>query len=187
MKRIVCSFLLVTLLLNACSAISQTPQTAPPATTEAPTFVPTTPAPSNPGECGYQWAYQDLPALSARFQQSIQVLHPDAQATAFAFGENCVRADGSSTFLPMETDFNVTVPVNDLKSESDLGQWTVEVMEVITAIPPEQIVGPRPGRVSLTFRSGSEQAGLNFYIDQYRELPAGLSVAEVFRALKTAQ
>jgi hypothetical protein len=57
-------------------------------------------------------------------------------------------------------------------------------MEVIQNIPPEQIVGPRPGRVSVTFTAGTAQSGVNFYIDRYRALPAGLSNAEIYKALQ---
>jgi hypothetical protein len=188
MQRIFQMFFFWTLILSACSAIPAAPQTVPAAVTESPLPLPTTAVPdSNPGECGYQWAYQDLPELSSTFQQSIQGLQPEAEANAFAFGENCVRTDGSSTFLPMETDFNITLQVSDLTNETSLGEWVVKVMQVITAIPPELIVGPRPGRVSLMFRSRSKQQGINFYINQFQELPPGLSNAEIFQALKTSQ
>jgi hypothetical protein len=138
--------------------------------------------------CGYQWAYQNLPELSSSVQKSIQALQPEAQATAFAFGENCIRADGSvAGFTAMETDFNITLPVAELTDESELGEWIIKVMQVITAIPPDQIVGPRPGRVSLSFQSGGEQKAVNFYINQYQELPPGLSSAEIFQALQVSQ
>jgi hypothetical protein len=82
--------------------------------------VPTVPS-SNPQDCGYQWAQQALPELSSAFLQSIQALQPEAQANAFAFGENCIHADGTATFLPMETDFNITLQVTDVSNESELG------------------------------------------------------------------
>lgn len=145
-------------------------------------------APPDTQSCAYQWAYQDLPELSSSFQQSLQALQPEAQATAFAFGENCILPDGSiGRFLPMETDFNITLQVSDLNGESELGDWIVKVMQVITAIPPEQIVGPRPGRVSLTFQSGGNQKVVSFYINQYQELPPGLSSAEIFQQLQVPQ
>lgn len=218
MQNIFRIVILASMLLSACSSIPAAPGTPLPATTEAPLPISTTSipdpkpvstiatphidqppnpdvgltsvtsAPSDPGACGYQWAYQDLPELSASFQQSIQALQPEAQANAFAFGENCVGADGSIvSFSAMETDFNVTLQVSDLTNQSDLGEWVVKVMDVITAIPPEQIVGPRPGRVSLIFQSGSEQQGINFYINQYQELPSGLSSAELYQSLQTSQ
>ena len=143
-----------------------------------------TQVPANPLECGYQWAYKDLPELSSSLQQSIQGLQPEAQANAFAFGEDCVRADGSATFTAMETDFNITLQVDDVYNESDLGGWTVKVMRVIESIPLDQIVGPRPGRVTIVFQSGDDEQNVIFYIDQYRKLPPNLSNLQIFAALK---
>lgn len=148
----------------------------------------TTAAPPEPQDCGYQWAYQDLPELSSSFQQSIQALQPEAQANAYAFGENCILADGSvGQFLAMETDFNITLQVDDLANETSLGEWIVKIMQVIENIPAEQIVGPRPGRVSITFLAGADQKIVNFYIDQYQALPSGLSSAEIFQAVQAPQ
>jgi multidrug efflux pump subunit AcrB len=145
-----------------------------------------TPAP-NSQDCGYQWAQQSLPELSTAFQESIQALQPQALANAFAFGENCMHADGTATFLPMETDFNITLNVTDISNESDLGQWIVKVMQVVQNIPPDQIVGPRPGRVTISFQSTAGQKNINFYIDQYRALQPGLSSADIYKALQTPQ
>ena len=147
----------------------------------------TTVAPPDQLGCAYQWAYQDMPELSSEFLRSIQEIQPEAQASAYAFGENCIRADGTSTFGAMETDFNITLQVTDLSSDSELGDWIVKVMEVITSIPPDQIMGPRPGRVSMTYQSSGEQKTVNFYIDQYQALPPGLSGAEIYQALQVPQ
>ena len=144
-----------------------------------------TPIPPIIGNCGYQWAYKDLPELSADFQKSIQALQPEAQASAFAFGEDCVYADGSATFLAMETDFNITLKVTDSASEAELGEWIVKVMQLILNIPKDMIVGPRPGRVGIAFQAGSSQKSVTFYLDQYQALPLGLSSAEIYQALQT--
>jgi len=168
------------ILLNACSLpLTQTPPTLPATLTPTPS--------SGFGNCGYQWAQKDLPELSAEFQQAIRELQSEAQANAFAFGEDCVYADGTKTFTAMETDFNITLQVNDLTNEGDLGEWIMKVMRVIENIPNEKIEGSRPGRVSLAFQAGNEQQFVNFYIDRYRALPAGLSNAEIYQALQTPQ
>jgi len=146
----------------------------------------TTAAPEDPG-CAYQWAYEDVPKLSGDFQQSIQQLQDEAQASAFAFGENCVHADGRTDFIAMETDFNVTLQVNELSNEDELGEWIVKVMQVIDNIPKETIVGPRPGRVSISFQSRGDQMFANFYIDQYQSLPSGLGNGEIYQALQLPQ
>jgi hypothetical protein len=180
MKKPRCTLLLLILLLSACSLpLTRTPPTHPATLTPTPE--------SYGGNCGYQWAQKALPELSGEFQQAIQQLQPEAVATAFAFGEDCVYADGHAVFSAMETDFNITFQVSDLSNESDLGEWIVKVMQVIENIPPEKVEGPRPGRVSLEFRSGSEQKFVNFYIDQYQALPTGLSNAEIYQALQTPQ
>jgi hypothetical protein len=188
MQRIFGRLLFLTFILSACNIGVAPPPAVPVSTTQAPAPIPTTPAPSGSEQCGYQWASQTLPELSNSFQQSIQVLQTGAQANAYAYGENCVRADGTiASFSAMETDFNVALQVNDLTNEADLGDWIVKVMQVITAIPKEQIVGPQPGRVTITFQSNESQKVLNFYINQYQALPAGLSNSDIYKALQTPQ
>jgi hypothetical protein len=202
MKRTFLSFLFLTLVLCACSPSIPTPQAAPPSPTAAPFTATTpildqpvdpvagevTPISPRPQDCGYQWANQDLPELSSSFQGAIQAFQAEAQASAYAFGENCIRADGSiAAFLPMETDFNVSLRVDDLANESVLGKWIVQVMQVIENIPPEQIAGPRPGRVSIVFQSSTAQTVINFYINQYKALPPDFNYAEIYEALKSLQ
>ena len=215
MQRVFRTFLFWTLVLCACSTSVASPQPVPPIATDAPSAFPTTAVPDpklivtlstphidqpadpngsmatnspSPQDCGYQWANQDLPELSSSFQESIQELQPEAQANVYAFGENCMLADGSvSSFGAMETDFNVTLQVNDLANESDLGEWIVRVMQVIENIPPEQIAGPQPGRVSIIFQSNSDQKVVNFTIYQYQALASGLSNSEIYLALQVPQ
>lgn len=166
------------ILLNACSLpLTPTPPALPATLTPTPE--------SYGGNCGYQWAQKALPELSGEFQQAIQQLQSEALANAFAFGEDCVYADGHAVFSAMETDFNITLQVVDLGNESDLGEWIVKVMQVVESISPEKIEGPRPGRLSVEFRSGSEHQFVNFYIDQYQALPDGLSTTEIYQALQT--
>jgi hypothetical protein len=188
MRRVCQSLFLLTLILSACSLPAASPPPPLPSPTEAPLVSPTTAVPPDTQNCGYQWAHSDLPELSSDFQESIQALEPGAQASAYAFGENCILPDGSiGRFLPMETDFNVMLPVDDLANEAVLGRWIVRVMEVIESIPADQIAGPRPGRVSILFESSTAQAVINFYIDQYQALPAGLNHEEVYYALQSQQ
>jgi hypothetical protein len=202
MKRIFLSFLFLTLVLCACSPSIPSPQAAPPSPTAAPFTATTpildqpvdpvagevTPISPRPQDCGYQWANQDLPELSSSFQGAIQALQAEAQANAYAFGENCIRSDGSiAAFLPMETDFNVSLRVDDLANESVLGKWIVQVMQVIENIPAEQIAGRGPGRVSIVFQSATAQSKIIFDAYKYQALPAGLSNAEIYKALKSPQ
>ena len=96
--------------------------------------------------------------------------------------------DGSvGGFGAMETDFNISLQISDLTNESDLGEWIVKVMQVIMAIPKEQIVGPQPGRVSIIFQSSGDQKAVNFSINQYQALAPGLSTSEIYQALQVPQ
>lgn len=141
--------------------------------------------PSNSQGCAYQWANQDLPELSEQFLAMLQKVQPEAQGNAYAFGENCIREDGSATFLPMETDFHVILQAGSLLDESELGDWIVKVMQVIENIPPDQLTGSRPGRVDMVFQSNGEEKRLQIYIDQYRALEPGLSSQEIYQALQS--
>jgi hypothetical protein len=87
----------------------------------------------------------------------------------------------------METDFNVTIPVGDLSDEAALGEWIVKIMQVIENIPPDQIIGPNPGRVSIFFESNGQQQSVTFYINQYQALAPGLSPEEIYQNLKSSQ
>ena len=195
MRRMFSTFLFWTLVLSACATKVPSPSAAastfaiPTTAISSPTLdTETTAVPIKPQDCGYQWSHSDLPELSNNFQQSIQALQPKATASAYAFGENCIRQDGTvADFLAMETDFNVTLHVDDLANESVLGKWIVQVMHAIENIPADQIAGPRPGRVSIVFQSSTAQAVINFYINQYQELPSSLNYAGIYEALKTLQ
>jgi hypothetical protein len=188
MQRIGRAFLFWTLILCACSTGVSSPPPAPPSTVPPIIASPDTVQTPNPQDCGYQWATQALPELSSNLQASLQALQTGAQANAYAFGENCMLADGSiGGFSAMETDFNITLQVNDLTNESDLGEWILQAMLVIESIPRDQIVGPQPGRVSMLFQSNGDQKALNFYVNQYQALPSGLSNSEIYQALQIPQ
>lgn len=206
MRRIVHPLLLLTLLLGACSPRISTPQpdSAPGANpSDLPTTdtssVPTVPVephidqppdgstPQSNETCAFMWATQSLNDLTLDFQAAIKNLNPEAESYAYAFGEDCIYQDGHKTFGAMETDFNVTMPVTDLADENALGEWIVKVMDVINDLPAEKIAGPKPGRVSIYFTSGTDQKAINFYIDRYRTLNPGMSGWEIYQALLAMQ
>jgi hypothetical protein len=173
-KGIFRTLLFWSLILGACTTGVSFPQTVPPLTTEASPALPTTGVPSNPQECGYQWAYKDLPELSSSFHQSILVLHPEAQASAFAFGENCVHSDGSADFIAMETDFNVHLPVAELTDYGSFGNWISQVIGIVEQLPSNLLLGPQPGVLEFKFiKSEAEFLYARVPIQQYRETAGG--------------
>jgi hypothetical protein len=55
--------------------------------------------------CYYEWSTQELPGLTESLRTELTKLNSDIEARAYAFGEDCVEASGTTTFLQMETDF----------------------------------------------------------------------------------
>jgi hypothetical protein len=185
MSKIFATLIFSALILGACSTGIASPQAIPPSPTEAPVISPTITLTSTPVVCNFQETTKDLPELSSSFQQSIQALQPEAQARAYAFGENCVGwGRNIVSFSARGTVFSVSLQVDDWANESVLGKRIVQVMEVIEKIPAEQIAGPSPVQVNIAFRSSTDRF-IYFSIDQYKELPSGLNYAEIYEAVKT--
>jgi hypothetical protein len=96
---------------------------------------------SIPQQCAYTWAYRDAPELTQKLDAAVKALNPEASARAQFFGEDCVYADGQSTFGAMETDFYINLPIDDLTNQDAFGNWMVEVMPIVAQIPREKIQG----------------------------------------------
>jgi len=204
------TLLLLSLVLGACTTSIPTPQTLP-----APTATETVTTPSSPkiittvrtphidpgpdGEfpgttevpsttqCGYQWAYQDLPELSMQFDQAIKAIIPNSTSHATAFGENCVTADGQIVrFAAMETDFYVIAAVDSLEDRAIFGNWIAEVMQTINNFSHDQLAGPNPGFVAYRFeKSGAEFINIRVSIQQYNETANGKTGEELFQMFYT--
>src|SRR5208337_4299561 len=103
-------------------------------------------------------ATQNLPDLSVQVDNAIKQLQPDASGRAEAYGENCVYASsGQSTFSAMETDFYITVNVESLKDDNELGSWVLSSMKIVKALPSDAIAGPQAGFVEFTFKTADDQ------------------------------
>ena len=120
------------------------------------------------GGCGYQWAYQDDPELTAKVDEAIRQLDPAATARAQQFGENCVYEDGHTTFSALETDFYVHRPIEDLTDNESFGNWMAQVMPLITQIPREELKGNNDGFVEFWFnKSETEHLVVRVPIQKY--------------------
>ena len=115
---------------------TQTPTTIETVITEPPAM-----EESGPAQCAYTWAYRDTPELTEKLDAAVKALNPTTSGRAQLFGEDCVYADGHSTFGAMETDFYVRSPADDLTNEEAFGNWMAQVMPIITEIPREELEG----------------------------------------------
>ena len=132
--------------------------------------------------CAYNWASENLPELTQKLDSPMRALNAKARARAEAFGEDCIYADGHSTFGAMETDFYIQLRVDDLYNEAAFGNWISQVMTVIEQIPPEEIRGPQPGFVEFRFtKSDTEQIIVRIPIKDYRDKAGDKSGKELFR------
>lgn len=132
------------------------------------------------GNCYYTWAYQDAPELTNKLDTSVKALNPNANATATLFGEDCTYEDGSSTFGVMETDFTIRLAVDDLSKHEEFGDWIKKVMQIVTAIPREEIQG-NYGFVEFWFvKSETENIIMRVPIQKYIEEAKDKTGAELF-------
>ena len=183
--RLVVLLVFVSQAISACSPRPPSPAPAgtgaaqpPPTAIPSPTIVPGGGATG----CYYVWATRELPELAEKLQAELAVEDPRIRAGAYAFGEDCRREDGTVTFLPMETDFRVQIPVQSLADEGVLGDWISRVMLIVDAIPADELSGPRPGRAEFEFQvDGSDSLRINVELSRYRAEARGLAGAELFR------
>lgn len=132
--------------------------------------------------CAYVWASQDMPELSRKLNAQLQEISMNISGLAYAYGEDCVYADGHSTFSALETDFRVGVKVRAVSDKEALGNWIRKVMDVIVEIPPEELMGPRAGRVDFDFKQPDPaELIVTVPIDQYRREADNLKGAALLR------
>jgi hypothetical protein len=148
--------------------------------------LPSTGGVSNPDQpCAYVEARRGLPEVSAELVTRLRdAALPVETARAEAYGENCLAADNSVVrFAARETDFYVTLDVPDLGDEAALGQALEQSLAVIKGLPAGQL-GPNPGYIGVTFKSGTQVQNLWFTQTQSDALQAqGLGGAALYQAL----
>lgn len=180
---------LIWLILAACApaSIRTAPQhtsPTPKTSTATPVDAPTPQSGPSTG-CYYSWATRELPDLTAAFQAALISIHPRIQGSAYAFGEDCKHEDGTSTFLAMETDYRVRIPIKNLADEAELGGWVRRVVAIVEDLPPSLVVGTRAGRVEFEFQNpDSESLRISVDITRYRTETTGLDDSAIFRQFK---
>jgi hypothetical protein len=190
-RRFAIALIVIGFIVAACTPSEAGSDPQPPTASPVPDvpteFVPT-PLPITPTfeGCAYMWSTQDLPDLSRKLNISLQQISPDLSGMAYAYGEDCVYGDGHSTFSAMETDFRVGVRVKDIHDENALGDYIYKVMQVIIAIPQDELSGQQSGRVEFGFKQ-PDPAELFFTvpIDKYRREADDLRGAELLRLFYT--
>ena len=180
--------ILIISLLSACN-FPGTGVSAPPSETTVEAGVQQTVEPTQDYEstdCGFMWASNPLPELSGDFDKALKQVQPQASGYAEAYGENCIDNEGNVVrFLTMETDFHITLKVNDLEDKQVLGKLIEQVLAVVATYPPEETPGPQPGYVGITFEAPTDKIRLWFIQkDGESAIKNGLQGAELFNTLQ---
>jgi len=138
--------------------------------------------------CGYVWATQELPEVS----QDLRIYFLNAgldkfQVMAEAYGENCIREDGSPVrFLTMYTDVRVTLPAAQLQDEQRLAEQAETVLRMVLDYPPEKLPGSLEGYLGITFVDPQGQTENLWFKRLYGKaaLDKGLSGVELLTYLR---
>jgi len=138
-------------------------------------------------QCGYQWATQPLPDVTAELQQRLEKQNTlAADVNAAAYGENCVLADGTiARFLGKQTDLYFQVPVTDMEDTQNLGELAEGIILFVEDIPSDLLVGPNEGYIQINFSSAlGQMTSLWFQTSTGRDaLDEGLKGTELFNRL----
>jgi hypothetical protein len=181
---------LATLAMACVPATAAPPLSGPTVVTTSPTPPAATPTATSAqaATCYYVWSSRDLPDLSQELNRELRAVDPALSGGAYAYGEDCVAADGTRTFSAMETDFQIHAMVGDLADKERMGNAIGDAMAVIAKLPPSELQGPQPGRAEFEFvTSTSDSLRLNVDIAWYGNQAAGLKGAGLFEALQSAQ
>ncbi len=118
-------------------------------------------------QCGWNWATQPLPDLSAQVQSAMEAAGlKDVTAIAEAYGEDCLDANGNPVrFAAMETDFRITVQVALLTDRESLGNLLEQILVVLDQFPASVTPGPQAGYVGVTFQSKDDELRLWFLME----------------------
>ena len=184
------SFVFITALLSACNFprsgqpvpdVIDSPDTAPPTKTIQPQ------QDYEPVECAFMWANEPLPELSNDLEETLKGFQTEAEGYAQAYGENCVTNKGEVVrFLAMETDYYITLKVEDLDDKQALGELIEGVMEVMAKFPTEETPGPQPGYIGITFESDTDS--LRLWVPRTKievAMREGQRGEELFNSLQT--
>jgi hypothetical protein len=177
---------LILLSLLACALPRPVLRSQPPPPTKTP--IGTITVTTSYMECGWNWATQALPELSAEVQSALQAAGLEGvTARAEAYGENCFDPESGEVryFATMETDFRVTVEVENLTDRAALGRIAEQVLTVLDGFPPGATPGSNPGYIGIRIVAGNDEFNLWFTVTDGEAARAlGLQGAELLTELE---
>ncbi|KXK15740.1 MAG: hypothetical protein UZ14_CFX002000327 [Chloroflexi bacterium OLB14] len=154
--------------------------------TETPTAIIETFTPTFEG-CYFVWATYPDSELTDKLDSTVKQLNANASASATLYGEDCVYADGHTTFGVMETNISVVTTVDDLSKHEEFGNWIKDVMQFLIELPREELQG-NYGKVEFRFKKNeSEILLVTVPIQKYLDEAKDKTGIELFNLFYQAQ
>ena len=185
--------LLIVLLIASCTPLVGLPVTTGPTSTEAPSIAETnTPAttetPAEVTNCAYAWTQRELPELTDEVNAAFQMAgYSEVDALANAYGENCINPQTNKVvrFSAMQTDFMISVAIEDTDDAEVMGEWIERVLKVLGDFQPGDIPGPNPGYIGISFGTSGDLVSLWFQRKEAEDLlMKGVTGSRLFEALR---
>lgn len=112
--------------------------------------------PPTPTPCPFTWSQEDYPDLTADYRARLEAEGLTVAAIrVYGAGERSCDA-----FVPMQTDFNVTITHDANATPDALAALVTETLTALAAVPIADTPGPNAGRVQLNLRSDVSSRGL---------------------------
>ena len=130
-----------------------------------------------------------MPEVSSAFQADLadaNLSFVPGGTYAHAFGENCLRTDGTvDHFTTLETDFVVTTAPADPQDLSAMGTYAAAVFAtILEEFGPGVVPGAQPGRVRFVIIADGETSQFQVLLsDAEAALGQHLSGEELYEAL----
>ena len=160
-------------------SVTETTSTDSPSNSNIPSHTPTYEG------CGYMWAYHEDPELSIKINKEVQALEPLASAKVRLFGEDCIYADGHSTFSVMETDFYIRLPISDTTTEEHLGNWMKQVITIILSLSEEEVQGKKGFTEFFFIKNENKNITIRVGTSEYLNNASDISDEEFFEKFYT--
>lgn len=143
---------------------------------------PTTPPIADTSPCGFMWAEQPLPDVTAQAQAAVDTVLENVNVYASAYGENCINQDGSVRyFAAMTTDFEVLVPVDSFTDTDALAEIVTTLSDTLSAL---EGLPARTEWLDIVFQSDGREQRLHLQLSAIqRALADGLRGAALLAAL----
>lgn len=118
--------------------------------------------------CEYTWTIQSLPETTRQVQEAFnQAGLSYMKVIAEAYRENCIDTLTNTVtgYKVMETDFRISLRVQSVQDENELGNALSRILATLLALPLDTFPGVRTGFVEVLFIENAGTKRVKFALD----------------------